>query len=463
MRQRARVAIVDDEPRMAQVLEMILAREEGLEVEAFTDPRAFLQALDEADGEDWDLVLTDLKMPRVSGLEVLRRVKASWPDAQVVVITAHGTVATALEAMRQGAFDYVEKPFDNDACRALVRRALEHSRLARENRYLRAELKSRYRLDEVIAVSEAMHEVFELARRAAASRATVLISGESGTGKELVARAIHYHSGRVGGGFTSVNCKAFAPGLLESELFGHVRGAFTGATAARAGIFERCDGGTLCLDEVGEVSGDFQAKLLRVIQEREVVRVGDQQSRPVDVRLVCATHRDLWQEVQQGRFREDLYYRIAVIPIVIPPLRQRPQDILPLARHFLQRAAQELGRAMVGWTPEVERYLLGHDWPGNVRELENAIERAVVLSVDDRIGLGELLITGSPQARARDEEAGGGGDDEELGLHDYLDRCARRRIEAALRGSGGHRGQAADLLGIDRSTLYRLMQKLGID
>jgi DNA-binding NtrC family response regulator len=442
------IAVIDDEERMANILAMMLGRAD-YEVEAFTDPEEFLKTLGE---RAWDLVLTDLKMPRVRGLEVLQRVKEERTEVPVIIVTAHGSVQTAIEAMQQGAFDYVEKPFDNDECLALVERALEHTRLARQNRYLRSQLQSKYALDDVVVDSEAMQAVFDLARRAARSDSTVLISGESGTGKELVARAIHFNSGRVGEPFVTVNCKSFAEGVLESELFGHEKGAFTGAETAKKGVFERADGGTLLLDEIGEVDPNFQAKLLRVLQEGELQRVGGTEPIGVDVRVVAATNRDLEAEVETGNFREDLYFRLAVIPIEIPPLRQRPADILPLARHFLTRESQQMGRSLAGWEPEVEEYLTGHDWPGNVRELENVIERAVVLAQQDRISLDDILLKSAPATGSSSQS-----------LHDFLDEMTRRKVREALEACDGNRTKAAERLGVDRSTIYRLMERHGVD
>jgi two-component system response regulator AtoC len=338
------IAVLDDEARMTEVLAMLLRRE-GHEVRCFTDPQACLAAIAE---HGFDLLFTDLKMPGMDGLAVLTEARRLAPDMPVVLMTAHASVATALAAVRAGAFDYVEKPFDNDACRALAQRALEVTRLQRDNRYMRARLRQLGADDEVVTASPAMREVFALAARAARSRATALVCGESGTGKELVARAIHRHSDRVQGPFVAVNCKAFAGGVLESELFGHEKGAYTGASQTRAGVFERADGGTLLLDEIGEIDLEFQAKLLRVLQTREVLPVGGSRARTVDVRVVAATNRDLRAEVTAGRFREDLYFRLAVIPIRLPPLRERPEDILPLARHFLARWSAELGRSLGG-------------------------------------------------------------------------------------------------------------------
>jgi DNA-binding NtrC family response regulator len=402
----------------------------------------------------FDLLFTDLKMPGMDGLAVLRAARKLAPDMPIVLMTAHASVATAVAAVREGAFDYVEKPFDNEACVALARRALEVTRLARDNRYMRARLQQLHALDEAVTASAAMREVFALAVRAARSRATALVWGESGTGKELVARAIHRHSDRVNGPFVAVNCKAFAGGVLESELFGHEKGAYTGAAQARAGVFERADGGTLLLDEIGEVDLEFQAKLLRVLQTREVLPVGGARARAVDVRLVAATNRDLRAEVAAGRFREDLYFRLAVIPIRLPPLRERPEDILPLARHFLVRWTRELGRTIRGWSPEVEAWLLAHPWPGNVRELENLIERAAVLAREEEITLADLLLEPTRVPAPGDDD---------LSLQTFLDRAAERHIRGALARCQGRRAEAARALGVERTTLYRLMKKFGID
>lgn len=445
---KSRIAVIDDEIRLAKILGMMLRRE-GWEVEVFQTPHSFI---DELDDRGFDLVLTDLKMPGMDGLDVLEAVKEREPDIPVVIITAHGTVETAIRAMKEGAYDYVQKPFDNDEVKALALRALERTRLARENRYLRAEVRSKYALENIVAESEAMRDVFDLAHRAARSPATVLITGDSGTGKELVARAIHYWSDRVGKPFVAVNCKAFASGVLESELFGHEKGAFTGAGRTRAGVFERAFGGTAFLDEIGEVDDNFQGKLLRVLQEREVRRVGADELRPIDVRVVAATNRDLEVEIDASRFREDLYFRLAVIPIHIPPLADRRADILPLARHFLQRASDEMGRSITGWSEDVEEYLQSHEWPGNVRELENAIERAVVLARGDALELDDILVGGKPRPSSTGDT-----------LQDHLDRETERKIREVLHKVDRKRVDAADRLGIDRSTLYRLMKKHGID
>jgi DNA-binding NtrC family response regulator len=447
---KPRILIVDDEPRMATVVAAALARD-GYECETCASASAALATVETRGA---DVVVTDLRMPETDGLGLLRQLHATRPALPVILLTAHASVASAVAAMRDGAFDYVAKPFDNDELRAVVGRALELTRLERENRWLRQELAGRYAPDAIVAESARSQALLDLVRRVAPSRATVLIQGESGTGKELVARLLHYWSDRVGRPFVAVNCKAFAEGVLESELFGHEKGAFTGAAAARAGCFERAAGGTLFLDEIGEVGGDFQAKLLRVLQEGEVLRVGGAEPRPIDVRVVGATNRALRDEVAAGRFREDLFFRLNVIPVQLAPLRERREDILPLARRFLERYGREAGRTLT-LGAEAEAALLGHGWPGNVRELENAIERAVVLSRGSEVTPEDLLLEHLGTPAAPTPSAGT--------LQESLDTAAAARIRAALDAAGGNRGEAARALGIERTTLYRMMKRLGID
>jgi two-component system response regulator AtoC len=445
---KARVLVVDDEERMANVVAMALTRS-GYDCETHTNARDALAAL-EARGAD--VVVTDWKMPEMDGIELLRQLHARRPELPVILLTAHGSVPSAVAAMREGAFDYVTKPFDNDELRALVGRALEMNRLQRENRYLRQEVASRYAPEAMVAESPRSKELLDLVRRVAASRSTVLIQGESGTGKELVARLLHYWSDRVGHPFVAVNCKAFAEGVLESELFGHEKGAFTGAVAARAGCFERASGGTLFLDEIAETSTEFQAKLLRVLQDGEVLPVGGTRPRAFDARIVAATNRQVREEIAGGRFREDLFFRLNVIPIQLAPLRERLEDILPLARHFLERHAAEASRRL-SLSPEAEQALLAHAWPGNVRELENAIERAVVLARAQTITPEDLLLEELPPGTTGASEGT---------LQEHLDRAAQLRIRAALESAKGHRAEAARVLGVERTTLYRMMKRLGL-
>ena len=452
---KPRLLVLDDERRMVDIVCMVLRRD-GHDVVAHTDPE---EALAELAAEPFDLLITDLRMPGADGLEVLKRARAAQPELPVILMTAHASVATAIEAMKEGAVDYVEKPFNNDELKALVHRALDLTRLERENRRLRRELKQRYSIDAIVAESPPMREVLALVKRAARVPSTVLITGESGTGKELIARAVHYESERVSGPFVAANCKAFSEGVLESELFGHEKGAFTGAHRAKVGLFEEAGGGTLFLDEIGEVSGDFQAKLLRVLQEKQVRRVGGTGSRPIDARLVVATNRDLRAEVAAGRFREDLFFRLAVIPIHLPPLRERPEDVMPLARHFLAKWNEALGRRVEGWSGDVDRYLSAHSWPGNVRELENTLERGIALARSETIEMDDLLL--EPRQAGEDASASGAGS--AGNLHDFLEGAAEERIRLVLADTGGKRVEAARRLGIDRTTLYRLIRKYGIE
>jgi DNA-binding NtrC family response regulator len=433
---------------MAQTIALALSHS-GYECEVCLDGESALKAIDE---RGTDAVVTDWKMPQVDGLALLREMRKRRPDIPLILVTAYGTVSSAVAAMREGAFDYITKPFDNDELRATVARALEMTRLERENRYLRQEVDSRYSPQAVIAESPRSRELLDLVRRVARSRATVLIQGESGTGKELVARLLHYWSDRVGQPLVAVNCKAFAEGVLESELFGHEKGAFTGANSARAGCFERASTGTLFLDEISEVGGDFQAKLLRALQEGEVLPVGASKPRKVDVRVVAATNRSLREQVTAGKFREDLFFRLNVIPIQIAPLRERREDILPLARQFLTRHSMESGRKLeLG--KEAEQALLDHPWQGNVRELENAIERAAVLSTGEQVLPEDLLLEQSPGV------APGIGKGT---LQECIDTAVKARIETAIEAAKGNRAEAARTLGIDRATLWRLMKRLSM-
>ncbi len=442
------ILIVDDEAKMAEVIAMALTRT-GYDCVTCTDGEAAMARF-ESDGAD--AVITDWKMPGMDGIELMRRLHALRPQLPVIVLTAHGSVPSAVAAMRDGAFDYVTKPFDNNELKAVLARALRMQTLERENLYLRQEIASRYTPDAIVAASPRSREVLDLVRRVAPSRASVLIQGESGTGKELVARLLHYWSDRVGEPFVAINCKAFAEGVLESELFGHEKGAFTGASSTRVGCFERANSGTLFLDEIGEVSVEFQAKLLRVLQEGEVLPVGGNRARKINVRVVAATNRKLTEEMAAGRFREDLFFRLNVIPVQLPTLRERKEDILPLAQHFLARFAAEASRPL-SFSAEVEAALVAHEWRGNVRELENTIERAVVLCRGAEIQPEDLLLTAMPGAGV----VASGGD-----LQSVLDQATAARIRSALQATNGQRAEAAKVLGIERTTLYRLMRKLGI-
>jgi DNA-binding NtrC family response regulator len=444
---RPRVIVVDDEVRMAAAVAGALELG-GCECITCASGEQALAALSD---RVVDAVVTDWRMPGMDGIELLRVVRARVPDTPVILLTAYGDVPAAVAAMRDGAFDYITKPFDNQELRTRVGRALELRTLRSENRALRHQLDSRWRAD-IVAESERFQDVVELATRVASTRSPVLIQGESGTGKELIARLLHATGDRAARPFVAVNCKAFAEGILESELFGHERGAFTGASHPHVGCFERADGGTLFLDEIGEVGLSFQTKLLRVLQEGEVLRIGAQKVRRIDVRVIAATNRDLGSELRAGRFREDLFFRLNVIPITLPPLRERRADILPLARHFLQRHAEGGGRRLA-LGEDAEAHLLAHPWPGNVRELQNAIERAVILARADTIGPEDLLLDVFDRSP---------GDSLEGTLQESLDRAAAERISAALEETQGRKAAAAAVLGIDRTTLFRWMKRLGL-
>ncbi|MBI4868917.1 MAG: sigma-54-dependent Fis family transcriptional regulator [Candidatus Wallbacteria bacterium] len=443
--------IVDDEVRMTQILAMVFDKQ-GYKTTTFNDPEKALAKLAE---DSFDLLVTDLSMPGMDGLELLRRAKALRRDLPVVLITAHATVKSAVTAMKDGAFDYILKPFENDELKNIAANALEMSRLSRENQYLKGELKSRFLVDGFVAEDPKTESLMELVKRVAPSKATVLVRGESGTGKEMVARALHMYGDRVGKPFLAVNCKALSESLLETEIFGHEKGAFTGAAAQRKGRFELAHQGTLFLDEIGEVSEPFQAKLLRVLQEGEFERVGGTQTVQVDVRVVAATNRDLEAQVREGKFRDDLYFRLNVIPIVIPPLRERRADILPLAQHFLRKYSDEMQRPVRQLSSEVREFFESYHWPGNVRELENTVERGVVLARGAELSMEDIMM--SQASRAAGEPAG-----TDRPLSEFLDGAAADYIRKVLDENSGKKLRSAELLGIDRATLYRLMKKYGI-
>src|SRR5262247_4550698 len=383
---KARVLIVDDEKSMRDLLSITLEKE-GYDVETAAGGESAIEMLHR---ETVDAVITDLRMPKVDGLQVLRAAKESSPDIAVIVITAVASTETAVEAMKLGAYDYITKPFKLDEVNLIVRNALERKRLRDENLYLRRQLETQHRFENIIGKSARIAEVFDTIRKIADSPSTAMITGESGTGKELVARAIHFNSYRRDKPFMSVNCGAIPEGLMESELFGHVKGAFTGAVATTTGLFAAADGGTLFLDEVTEVPVSVQVKLLRAIQEREIRRVGDTRDVHVDVRLIAASNRDLERAVSEGVLREDLFYRLNVIPIQLPPLRERREDIPLLVTHFIAKISRALGKDARGVTPEAMIVLERYHWPGNIRELENVLERAIVLGGGDTVSVESL-------------------------------------------------------------------------
>ena len=373
-----KILVVDDEQSLREVLSIMLKRA-GYAVTIAMDGEDAVELLQK---EIFDLVITDLRMPKVDGMEVLKAVKSASPETVVLIITAFASADSAVEAMKQGAYDYLTKPFQVDEVQLIIRNALEKRRLTTENMLLKREMASQSSFAQLVGQSEAIQRVFEVVRKVADSKSNVLICGESGTGKELVARAIHYNSARSALPFVAVNCSAVPETLLESELFGHMKGSFTGAIANKAGLFEIANGGTIFLDEIGDTTPTIQVKLLRVIQEREFRRVGGSQDIKVDVRIVAATNKDLAKAVADGSFREDLYYRLDVIPIRLPPLRMRTGDIPLLVNHFLERFAKESGKPKPVFSSDAMHVLLEHEWRGNVRELENLIERVVAFSVD---------------------------------------------------------------------------------
>jgi two-component system, NtrC family, response regulator HydG len=452
-----KILVVDDEPAIRFSLGELLEAA-GHAVRTAEHAPAALAALDDAPA---DLVLSDLRMPAMDGLALLREVRARHGATVFVLMTAHGDERTAVAALKAGAYDYLPKPFDNEEVRSLVTRVQETLALRTENERLRTELAERY--GSLIGGSEGAKAVYELIRRAGPTDASVLITGESGTGKELVARAIHDASGRRARPFIALNCGALPAELVESEMFGHAKGAFTGADREREGRFEAANGGTLFLDEVGDLAPPAQAKLLRALEERTITRVGENHARKFDGRVVAATNRPLPDMVAEGAFRTDLLYRLCVIEIAIPPLRERRDDIVPLAIHFIRELSTRHGRRIEGIAPEARRALLAHDWPGNVRELRNAIERAVVLADGTELSAEDLpaTVTG-PGARLRPAEAA------LVGLS-YEDATARARndfdrafLGAALERHGGNISRTARELGLHRQSLQKLLKKAGL-
>jgi DNA-binding NtrC family response regulator len=458
MSTKPRVLIVDDEPDVVDNWSRLLGREDYACITA-TDGERALSLLE---SERPEIVLTDLKMPRADGMQVLARALEVDPDAVVIVITGHGTVESAVEAMRAGAFDYLLKPLpSNDVLRLAVGRAAERRRLVEENRRLREPLAPRAGFDHIVGQSAAMGAVFELVRKAARSEANILVQGESGTGKELIACAIHAQSARATEVFVPVDCAALPDALLESELFGHERGAFTGADRTKPGMIEVADRGTLFLDEIGELPQTLQAKLLRALQERQIRRVGGTKFVNVDVRLVSATNRDIAEMVRKGEFRDDLFYRVNVITIALPPLRDRAGDVALLAHHFLRRYGRNRDHALDGIEPAALAQLEAYAWPGNVRELQNVVERACALTDGPTIRVRDLPE--HIRGRGRPAPAVPGKD---LPLAEareaWVQAFAQEYLTDLLRRHGGNISQAAKTAGVDRKTLHRLLAKHGI-
>ncbi|MFN7948238.1 MAG: sigma-54 dependent transcriptional regulator [Blastocatellia bacterium] len=453
----ARLLVADDERSMRELLELVFKRE-GHQVTSVSNGREALAAL--AQGS-CDLIVTDVKMPDLNGIELLKAVREQAPDTMVIMMTAFATINSAREAFKLGADDFIQKPFDIDEFKLIVRKALEKRDLRQENALLKRELHRRGQLGDIIGRSPKMQAVYQMIETVAANSSTVLVNGESGTGKELVARAIHNLSARRDRPFVSVNCGAFTETLLESELFGYVKGAFTGAQTNRKGLFEAADSGTIFLDEIGEMTLAMQVKLLRVLQERRIRRVGGTEEMPVDTRIIAATNRDLEKMVKAGEFREDLYYRVSVIPLELPPLRQRREDIADLVQHFLTKFAAQSGHAIKRCHPEVVRYLEEYDWPGNVRELENTIERAVALEMGEEIQptrLPERILRYSPQQASGELNL----PDTGIDLENYLRELEKSYLLEALRRTGGNQTRAAELLHMTVRSLRHCLDKYGI-
>ncbi|MDX2154796.1 MAG: sigma-54 dependent transcriptional regulator [Bryobacteraceae bacterium] len=446
---RARILIVEDEEKLRRVLQLQL-QSAGYDTDLAGSAEEALRYSDRA-----DLVLTDLRLPTLDGLELLALLRRQDATVPVIVMTAFGTIENAVEAMKCGAADFLLKPFSLDHLTAVVEKALEVRALRSENRELREELGRRYEWDNIIGRSRAMQEIFATIARVAATRATVLLCGESGVGKDLIARAIHYHSPRRGRPMVKINCTSIPENLMESELFGYEKGAFTGANTTKPGKFEQADTGTVFLDEIGDVPPSIQVKLLRILQEREFERLGSNKTRQIDVRVIAATNADLRAALEEGRFREDLYYRLNVMPINIPPLRERKEDIPFLAEHFVQKLAPEIGCAVEGISEAAVAKLLTYYWPGNVRELENVIERSLVLCSTRCLEPPDIRLDSTPKARS----AALSSDPLFLPEGLTLDEFEQSIIREALRRANGNKSQAARLLGLTRNALrYRLTQ-----
>ena len=449
-----RVLLVDDDSSLTSTLELGL-NQRGFRVVTASSAE---QALKQLDTEDVDAVLTDLHMPGLGGLEFAERVGASHPDTPLIVLTGFGSYESAVAAIRAGAYDFLSKPAKLDAIIIALERAMEHRRLQREVARLRVEVASGQgvKLEGIVAASEAMKRALDVVGRISSTQSSVLITGESGTGKEVLARAIHERGGR-GGPFVAINCAAMPESLLESELFGHVRGAFTDAREARVGLFTEANGGTLLLDEIGDMPLGLQPKLLRVLQERKVRPIGARAEHPIDVRIIAATHRDLEDRIEQGQFREDLYFRINVVHVALPPLRERTADILPLAHRFLAEFSTRAGKAVKGLSAPVAAKLLAYDWPGNVRELSNCMERAVALTRYDELGVDDLPDKLNKHVATRLVVAAD--DASELVT---LEEVEKRYVLRVLETLKGNKTAAARTLGIERKTLYRKLESWGI-
>ncbi|MDR3319824.1 MAG: sigma-54 dependent transcriptional regulator [Desulfovibrio sp.] len=456
MSERSRILVIDDEKNYLLVLQTLL-EDGGYTVTAVNDPETALAFLSES---EVDVVVTDMKMPRVSGQEVLQRVKKNWPYIPVLIMTAFGSIESAVEVMKYGAFNYITKPFSNEELLLSVHNAVELAQAHRQYRLLQEAMQDKYGVHQIVGCSRAIRDVLVMVGRAAPSRATVLITGESGTGKELVARAVHYTSPRKDKPFVSVNCMALNLGVLESELFGHEKGSFTGAVAMRRGRFEQADGGTLFLDEVGELTPDLQIKLLRVLQERRFERVGGSEPVEVDIRVVTATNKDLAALVEKGLFRDDLFYRLNVVQIPLPPLRERREDISLLVAHFVEKVTAENNMPPKSFASEALNYLTGYEWPGNIRQLENVVESCLVLVSGAIIGVDDL----PPDIRDEDAQFKSAVDllPVQLDLADTLAKIEAALIRRALVRADLVQVKTAEYLGISKSLLQYKLKKYGI-
>ncbi len=449
----ARILIIDDEPAMVEVIST-LCRDRGHQTFPFNSPQKAIEAMADIAPQ---IVISDIKMEKLTGFDVLRETRELNPQPAVILITGYASVETAVEAMKLGAYDYVTKPFKIDEMQLSIQRALDFQSAVRENVYLKKELKERYRFENIIGTSQKMQEIYNLIAKIADTDSTILIQGESGTGKELVARALHFNSSRQHQPFVAINCSALPENLLESELFGHKKGAFTGAVQDKVGLFEEAQLGTIFLDEINSMPPLLQTKLLRVLQERQLRRVGDTKTTPINVRVLAATNESLLEKTKTGGFREDLYYRLAVIPLEMPALHERTEDIPLLVNHFLQKNAAQTATEPKKIDPKAIEVLSLYRWPGNVRELENAIERACALCDEGMIRTGDL----PPQVvrNASNPESGGaGGLPVGKKLDEFIGQQEQRYIEDTIKFNGGSRDKAAKMLGISIATLYRKIE-----
>jgi DNA-binding NtrC family response regulator len=453
MKNQYKVLIIDDDEAILDSCSQVLKKDNH----EFVTARTGQEAIDIVTNELFHVVLLDLKLPGMDGMTVLEKLKTEYPEVPVIIITAHASIDSAVEAMKKGAFDYLPKPFTPQELRLAIRKALRNREIVLENLYLRKELESKIGFDMVVGKSKRMQEIFDLVRRVAPTDSTVLLTGESGTGKELLARELHKLSHRRSAPFVVVDCGALVETLFESELFGHTKGSFTGAYETKHGRFEIADGGTIFFDEISNIGLNIQAKLLRAIQEKEIIRVGSTTPLKVDVRIIAATNENLEEKVREGKFREDLYYRLSVLPIYLPPLRERMQDIPYLVEHFLQKYNKKMKKKIKSISPQVEQTLMKYQWPGNIRELENTIERAIVLSQDDHIVIENLMVFGlgaAPRVSVPPSTT------ETLKT---LEEIEKEHIKQVLETLGGHRSRAADVLGVDRKTLWAKLKKYDLE